>query len=96
MTIKWIVYPQDPPPLPTAGSIREDDVTRRTDEPDLWLRPAIRLICLTQDCRRFEDQVTILPKVTMPGVLEVPTYICADCLMELARVTDKEEHSDRS
>lgn len=93
MTIEWVVYPQDPPPLPTADSVREANMARRTDEPDLWLRPSIRLVCLTQDCQRFGDQTTVLPKLTMPGVLEIPTYICADCLTELARVTEQEEQT---
>lgn len=75
MTIKWI--------LPVMA--------KRVDEPDIWLRPSIRLVCLTQNCQRFGDQVTVLPKFTMPGVLEMPQYICADCLTELARVTEQEE-----
>jgi hypothetical protein len=76
MTIKWI--------LPVMA--------KRVDEPDIWLRPSVALICLTQGCRRFGNRVTILPKLTMPGVLEIPTYICADCLTELARVTEEEIH----
>lgn len=50
----------------------------------------IELACLTQDCRRFGDRAWVPLKVVVPGVLARPNFVCADCLMELALVTEKE------
>lgn len=62
-----------------------------------WVIPdpvTVELICLSdQNCPRHGDRVIVPLRPVAPGVLACPNFICADCRMELARVTDKEDHS---
>lgn len=52
----------------------------------------IILTCLsTSSCPSFGKRLPVLLYAVAPGVLARPNFICADCLMELALVTEKEE-----
>lgn len=58
--------------------------------------PSVELVCLSDhSCPRFGDRVLVRLRTVAPGVLARPNFICADCLMELANVTDKEDHRVR-
>jgi hypothetical protein len=85
VSIKWIIapmLPKDPPPLPTAGSAGPG----RT----------ITLICMSSaSCPSFGNRLPVTLEVVAPGVLARPNFVCADCLMELAMITEKEEHRAR-
>lgn len=52
----------------------------------------IELICLTENCGRFSTKSVVPLQYVVPGVLARPNFICADCLMELALVTEEEVH----
>jgi hypothetical protein len=52
----------------------------------------IILTCLsTSSCPSFGKRSPVTLEPVAPGVLARPNFICADCLMELALVTEKEE-----
>lgn len=79
MTVKWKIYPQDPPQLPTAGAINIK---------------TINLICRGLDsCPSYGDRFSVALPMIAPGVLARPNFICADCFMELALDVDKEDNS---
>jgi hypothetical protein len=81
VTIKWVlpVLPADPPPLPTARTFESGR--------------AVDLICRgLASCPSYGKRFHVILQYAAPGVLARPNYVCADCLMELALVTEEETH----
>jgi len=101
VTVQWVIYPQSPPALPASVSTaRRDQVSHdyekwrkgitRSAPPEV---PAVQLICRSSsECPRFGDRVWVTLQYVAPGVLARPNFVCADCLMELAQVTEEEIH----
>lgn len=52
----------------------------------------VELVCLTEDCSRFGERAMVSLDLVAPGILARPNFVCADCLMELALVTEEETH----
>lgn len=100
MTVQWVIYPQGPPALPASvPTARRDQVSHDYEK---WrsgiIRPTgsdrtVELVCRgLASCPSFGYRFSVTLQCVAPGVLARPNFVCADCLMELALVTEEEIH----